>query len=201
MFIPAARTSSPSTENCADFVPSCVLIPIGPGPAMVGGSGTNNAAANSNAAQSVPIPLPDPSERNPDAALNNYVDQLGPELVAGVVFVVFIVIVGLVLWLKFDKDSRRRLQRWTTVAVSCCRRRKGVRETDVEEGAASPGAWSDVTRVNTRMDENAMRATADSNRALRPTLTISPQQPAAASQVSLLKMEQVSALPRLLSRQ
>ncbi|KAI0704865.1 hypothetical protein BC835DRAFT_1410196 [Cytidiella melzeri] len=172
-------------ESCRDVLPFCNPVPIGPGPAL------NAASAKSQDLQG--IPLPDPSERNPGAALDRYVIETRPELITGILVVIAIAIIGVVLWIRFNENARGRCKKYWAVVVSRFSRKNRGPQLTVSESPTSPGAQSDITVVNsTRIDENAMRMSTDE----RPTLTRAPN----GSQLSVTKTNQLAALPVLLSQ-
>lgn len=65
---------------------------------------------SANAAES--LPTSDPSQRNPNAALDDYKRRTSVETLLGIIFVLCVVCVAVGLWIGFDKELRRRLLRW-----------------------------------------------------------------------------------------
>lgn len=108
---------------------------LGPGPAM-------NAAAMES------VQYSDPTLRDPNAALDRYNRHIAPEMILGGIFVGVLVFFALGLWIALDSGLRARLKRW----MRCGARRKEVAAPN------SPGGRSDLTRVNTRVDDDVERA-------------------------------------------
>jgi hypothetical protein len=182
-------------ESCRDILPFCNPVPIGPGPAL------NAASADGSTVDFEGIPLPDPSERNPNAALSKYMSETRPELVLGVVLIVAIAVIGVVLWVKYDAKARARLGRcWASLRDRFLRSRKVDTPRLTISEPPSPGAQSDLTRVSTRVDEPNEHSSSKSMRMAteqRPTLERAPVD---ESKVSTMKTEQVTVLPKLLSQ-
>ena len=99
---PSAPAASPST--CPD---SMCGGDIGPGPAI-----HEDAAAAQAVPGSSSITVPDPTQRDPNAALASYDHRMSLETTLGIVFVVLVFLVAITLWVSLDKNLRRRLKRW-----------------------------------------------------------------------------------------
>ncbi|KAI0094669.1 hypothetical protein BDY19DRAFT_35336 [Irpex rosettiformis] len=186
-------------ESCRDGYPFCNSVPIGPGPALNAASAKGQAAyadidPNANTGSSLQgIPLPDPSERNPNAALSRYISANRPEVVLGVLLVFIIGVIALVCWVRFDEKARKKVQKyWAVLKVRLANITK--KRSDAPRlptsGPPSPTAQSDLT--STSAQTNPMKLSANG----RPTLDRAPS----GSQLSVMKTNEIAALPILLSR-
>lgn len=108
----------------------CTTGMAGPGPAM----NVVQPASNTSAASAVTDP--DPSQRDPNAALNSYNHRMGLETTLGIVFAVAVVVVALGLWVALDKHARRFLRRNVFV---CGKRAQARREREKEEDRTREG--------------------------------------------------------------
>lgn len=170
-------------ESCRDIYPLCTPMPAGPGPAM------NAASAKGDGLQG--IPFPDPTNRDPSAALSAYMSETRPELIVGILLVIVIAAIGVGVCFRYNKNARYRFKKYW--AMLMCRFNKNYGAPQLPP---SPVAGSDVSSVSTRVDENTMRTAPTTIAQERPTLSRAPE----GSQLSVLKTEQLAMLPSLLSR-
>ena len=183
-------------QNCQDV--SCDRAPLGPGPALNAASAkgqteymdADRSASSGSSFQG--INLPDPSDRNPNVALNKYVTANRPEVILGVLLVFIIAIIALVCWVRFDAKARKRFKKYwaafTARVSSIMKRGNGGPPQLPVSGPSSPA----TTQSGVSTQAKPMTMTTSE----RPTLDRAPS----GSQLSVMKTNQIAALPVLLSR-